>query len=271
MTLPARPSQNFLGVRVEAITFEQMFDSVDRWIADKEGRSHHIACINAYCVTSTLKDARLARIYNGSDIAGADGMPFVHWLRWVRRQPCDRLYAPDVVRQLASRAAVTGYTFYLYGGAPEVLAAMQSYLEREFPHISIVGSHSPPFRPLTPEELSEIREEINGLMPDIICVGLGTPKQDYWIDENLEAIRGAVLVACGATFDFFGGRVRMAPRFVQRAGFEWAYRLLGPDFRRLWRRYTIDHVTFLYNFALQLLGIRVRRPKSWTRDGRPGD
>jgi len=266
-----RPFQNFLGVRVEAITFDEMFQRVDRWLEDKDDRSHHIACLNAYCVTSALRDERLARIYNSADVAGADGMPFVHWLRWVRRLPCDRLYGPDVVRALATRSAVTGYTFYLYGGAPEVLVAMQEYLERAYPHISIVGSHSPPFRTLLAEEVAAIREEINRLRPDIVCVGLGTPKQDFWIDDNIEAIRGAVLVACGATFDFFGGRVRMAPRWVQRAGLEWMHRLFGPDFRRLWRRYTVDNVVFLFNFALQLLRLRVRLPSPSVRRDRASE
>lgn len=266
MTKGVRVAQNFLGVSVEAITYAEMFEAIDTWLADKSTRSHHIACLNVHCVTSALRDRRLARIYNGADIAGPDGMPFVYWLRWIRGAHSDRIYAPDVVRQLAARAADTGYTFYLYGGEPDVLAAMKRHLREQYPHIEIVGTYSPPFRALTPAERSQITDEINRLRPDIICVGLGTPKQDYWIDQHLDSIRGAVLIACGATFDFFGGRVKMAPRFIQRSGFEWAYRLLGPDRRRLWRRYTLGNIVFLTSFALQLLGLSVRHPTVWSRD-----
>jgi N-acetylglucosaminyldiphosphoundecaprenol N-acetyl-beta-D-mannosaminyltransferase len=262
---PAR-TVNFLGIAVEGVTYDRMAEQIDTWIANKDGRSHHIACLNAFTVVLALSNERLARIYNGADIAGADGMPFVRWIRWFRRVPCDRLYAPDIALELAERAKERGYSFYLYGAAPDVLAKMEENLRERFPHLRIVGSHSPPFRPLTEEEDEAICEEINRLKPDILLVGLGTPKQDYWIDEHLYRIRGSVMVASGATFDFFGGRVKMAPRLIQRSGFEWLYRLLSRDFLRLWRRYTVGNLIFLWNFALQICGVRVREPEIWARE-----
>ncbi len=251
-------SINFLGIGIDALTYQDMFDLVDGWISDKSSRSHHIACINTYGVTLAYQDPKLAAIYNAADIAGADGMPYVYWIRWLHRLACDRFYGPDIVVQLAEHSLKTGYSFYLYGGAPDVVERMKAYLEDRFPHINIIGYKSPPFRNLTEHEDHDICAEINQLKPDVICVGLGTPKQDFWIDDHVEKVRGAVMLSCGATFDFFGGRVKMAPRFIQRSGFEWLYRLLGRDFFRLWRRYTIVNVIFLWNFALQLLGIRVR-------------
>ena len=98
------------------------------------------------------------------------------------------------------------------------------------------------------EEDEKIINEINALKPDIVCVGLGTPKQDYWIDENLEKIKGSVLIASGATFDFFGGRIKMAPDFIRKSGFEWMYRLFGKDFKRLWKRYIIMYSVFAATF-----------------------
>jgi N-acetylglucosaminyldiphosphoundecaprenol N-acetyl-beta-D-mannosaminyltransferase len=261
------PAADFLGVHVEALEFEEMFRRVDAWLADKDGPSHHIACLNAYCTTLALEDPRLREIYNASDLAGPDGMPFVLWIRTMLGQPCDRFYGPDVVNQLAARARTAGYSFYLYGGSPESLAGMEAYLGREHPHLQIVGSHSPPFRPLSEAEDRAICDEINRLRPDIVCVGLGTPKQDFWIDDHREKLRGTVMVACGATFDFFGGRVPMAPRFIQRSGFEWLYRLAGRDFKRLWRRYTLMNAVFLWNFGLQLAG---RRPGERAAERDPG-
>ncbi len=260
-----KKSFNFLGVCMDAITYREMFEKVDRWRQNKEGRSRHIACLNAYCVTLALHDLRLKRIYNGADIAGPDGVPFVRWIRAFGKAPCDRFAAPDILLQLAARAKQTGNTFYLYGGAPEVVERMKQYLEERFPHIRIVGYLSPPFRPLTEEEDRAICEEINRLKPDIICVGLGTPKQDYWIEEHLDRIRGAVFVASGATFDFFGGRVKMAPDFVRNSGFEWLYRLVGKDFRRLWYRYTVLNLVFLWNFLLQLSGLKPYPGQRWQR------
>ncbi len=259
------PVVNFLGVGLDAITYSQIFEMVDDWIADKNGRSHHIACVNAFCVTLTLKNKRLARIYNGADIVGPDGIPFVRWIRRALGAPCDRIAAPDTILELAQHARSTGYTFYLYGGAPDVVVKMKAYLEERFPYIRIVGHYSPPFRDLTQEEEEKICSEINRLKPDIICVGLGTPKQDYWIEEHLYKIRGSVLIASGATFDFFGGRIKMAPEFIRNSGFEWLYRLFSKDFFRLWKRYIILNGIFLWNFLLQLLQIRVKKPERWSR------
>lgn len=257
---------NFLGVNVEALTYEDMFAKIDSWLQDKSSRSHHIACINAYCVVLTLKNPRLASIYNSADIAGPDGMPFVKWIRRFLKVPCDRFAAPDIALQLVDRAKDKGYTFYLYGGAPDVVVNMKRNLEDQFPHINIVGYRSPPFRALTNEEQMEIIDEINRLSPDIILVGLGTPKQDYWIDDHLYKIRGSVLIASGATFDFFGGRIKMAPEYIRLSGFEWLYRLLSKDFLRLFKRYTLLNIIFLWNFFLQITHIRIRRAEMRIRE-----
>lgn len=250
---------------VDAVTYEDMFRLVDDWIVDKTGRSHHIACINAYCVALALDDAWLASIYNGSDIAGPDGMPFVYWVRWFRGLACERFYAPSVVSQLIARSQQTGYSFYFYGGAPDVLERMIDALQVRYPYLRIAGQFSPPFRPLSEDEDREICNLINQSSPDILCVGLGTPKQDFWIDEHLNKIPGSVMISCGATFDFLGGRVRMAPEIVQNSGFEWLFRLLGRDRRRLFRRYTIMNIKFLWNFGFQLLGRRHLDAQRWLR------
>jgi N-acetylglucosaminyldiphosphoundecaprenol N-acetyl-beta-D-mannosaminyltransferase len=86
-------------------------------------------------------------------------------------------------------------------------------------------------------------------------VGLGSPKQDVWISEHREKIRGAIMVASGATFDFFSGRIKQAPKWIRDSGFEWLYRLTK-DFRRLWVRYTVYNIIFLVMFGLQLTGLR---------------
>ncbi|PWG78812.1 WecB/TagA/CpsF family glycosyltransferase [Pararcticibacter amylolyticus] len=246
---------NFLGIGLNPITYSELFKKIDVWISDKSNRSHHIACVNAYNISLSLKNEKLRKIYNAADVVGADGMPFVRWIRSINKQSCDRIAAPDTILQLAEHAKMTNYTFYLYGGAPDVCVKMKEFLEEKFPHINIVGHYSPPFRELTEEEDQAIVDEINSLAPDIVCVGLGTPKQDYWIADHLHKIRGSVLIASGATFDFFGGRIKMAPTFIRRSGFEWLYRLLGKDFKRLWKRYTVMYFLFMYHFFLQKTGI----------------
>jgi N-acetylglucosaminyldiphosphoundecaprenol N-acetyl-beta-D-mannosaminyltransferase len=251
-----KKSYNFVGIDVEALVYRELFEKVDRLIQDKTGRSHHVAIINAFCAAMALKDAKLKRIYREADLSGPDGRPFVYWLRFFLKTPCDQFDASSIVMELAREAKVKQYTFYLYGGEPDVVVQMKARLEQLYPHIKIKGYHSPPFREMTPEEDRAICDGINQLKPDIVCVGLGTPKQDYWIYDHKEKIRGAVFIPCGAMFDFFGGRVRRAPRIVTKSGFEWLYRLFSKDFKRLWYRYTVMNALFLWNFFLQCVGIR---------------
>jgi N-acetylglucosaminyldiphosphoundecaprenol N-acetyl-beta-D-mannosaminyltransferase len=256
---------NFLGLGVCALTYEKLFTYVDDWLSDKGSRSHHIALVNAFCAVSTLSDPRLAKIYNGSDLTVPDGMPFVYWLRALLKKPCQQFDASSILTNLIERASVTGYTFYLYGGHPDVLENMKQNLECTYPHIKIVGCFSPPFRALTVEEDQAVCDEINYLKPDIVCIGLGTPKQDYWIDDHINKIRGTVMVPCGAIFDFFGGRIKRAPTYVQKAGIEWLYRLFSKDFKRLFRRYTILNAIFLLRLLFQIMGIKVQYVKKWRR------
>jgi N-acetylglucosaminyldiphosphoundecaprenol N-acetyl-beta-D-mannosaminyltransferase len=157
--------------------------------------------------------------------------------------------------EVSKRAAEKGYTFFLYGGAEDAPDKMEEFLRERFDGITIVGKYSPPFRALTPEEDDEVCAMINEAKPDFVFVGLGSPKQDMWIYEHLNKIRGSVMVSSGATFDFFSGRIKQAPRWIQRSGFEWLYRLTQ-DFRRLWRRYTVYNVKFLVAFTLQRLRLR---------------
>lgn len=247
---------NFTGVGIEALTFAGLDERIALWLDDKSAPSRHVACLNTYCVALSLRDRELRRIYNRSAVAGADGMPFARWIRWVLKTPCDQLSGREIVLHLAERAKETGHSFYLYGGAPDVLEKARAHLETAFSHLRIVGAYSPPFRELTAEEERAVREEIDRLKPDIILVFLGTPKQDHWIDAHLPLIRGSVIVAAGAVVDFFGGRVKIAPAWITASGFEWLYRLLGKDFRRLWKRYTYYNLAFVLAFLLQLTGLR---------------
>lgn len=255
---------NFCGVGVDTLTFEEAFARIDEWLTQPSGRSHHVACLNAFCVALSISNPRLRRIYNGADIAAPDGAPFVRWMRLATGRRCDRLDGPQLILNLARRSD-RSYRFFIYGGEPKVLADAARSLATACPGIEVVGSYSPPFRELSQEEDRQAIAMINAAKPDIVIVALGTPKQDYWIDAHLESIRGAVLIAAGAAVDFFGGRVPLAPDWIRNSGFEWLFRLLGPDFLRLWRRYLVHHAVFVGHFLLQVVGLRTIPAERWTR------
>jgi N-acetylglucosaminyldiphosphoundecaprenol N-acetyl-beta-D-mannosaminyltransferase len=194
-------------------------------------------------------------VFSKADVLGADSMPFVYWIRLFTGQKCDRLYAPDIILNLGKIAVQRQYRIFLYGGAEGVPEKMKRYLERKFPGINIVGAYSPPFRSLTAEEDEEICRMINATRPDYILVGLGSPKQDKWIQDHLTRIPGSIMVASGAAFDFFSDRIKQAPLYIQKSGFEWLFRLTQ-DPKRLWKRYTLYNIIFLWNFLMQILHLK---------------
>ncbi len=239
------PAMNMIGINIQCLSYEDMYPIFDAWLADKSARSHAMAVINVHICVSALFDKSLRDMYNNADISGSDGTPFLKWAR---------AFAPDLMHEVSGKAKEKGYTFFLYGGFPGANDKIEAYLQAQYDGIQIVGKYTPPFRPLTQEEDRELCNLINALRPDFIWVGLGSPKQDVWIQEHLEKVRGSIFMPSGATFDFFSGRIKQAPKWIQASGFEWLFRLTQ-DFRRLWKRYTVYNLVFLFFFAMQRLRI----------------
>jgi N-acetylglucosaminyldiphosphoundecaprenol N-acetyl-beta-D-mannosaminyltransferase len=156
--------------------------------------------------------------------------------------------------RVSEKAKEKGYTFFFYGGYPGAPEKMEEYLKQRFEGITVVGKYSPPFRELSEEEDDSICKLINEMRPDFLWIGLGSPKQDIWIHEHQGKLMGCIIIPSGATFDFFSGRIRQAPRLIRESGFEWLFRLTQ-DFRRLWTRYTIFNIIFLVLFLLQQIRV----------------
>jgi N-acetylglucosaminyldiphosphoundecaprenol N-acetyl-beta-D-mannosaminyltransferase len=245
---------NMLGITMHCISYDEMFDLFNRWLKDKKSISRRLAVINVHICVSALFDKSLRDIYNSVDLSGIDSMPFVKWARAFYFKKSDHLNAPDILRQVSSKASEYEYTFFFYGGYPGAAEKIEDFLKSEYPGIKVVGKFSPPFRPLEPEEDEAVCKMINDAQPDFVWVGLGSPKQDIWINEHYEKIMGSIIVPSGATFDFFSGRIKQAPQWIRNMGFEWLYRLTR-DFNRLWVRYTIFNVIFLFVFFLQIIGV----------------
>ena len=122
---------------------------------------------------------------------------------------------------------------------------LRENLEKDYPGIRIVGSYSPPFRPLTPEEDKEICDQINLVRPDFLWVGIGAPKQELWIDEHREKIHGTIMIGVGAGFNFIAGTLDKAPTWMEKASLEWLYRLVKEP-KRLWKRYVFGGFKWIY-------------------------
>jgi N-acetylglucosaminyldiphosphoundecaprenol N-acetyl-beta-D-mannosaminyltransferase len=225
---------NVLGVGVNVTSLREAVTMVERWICQ---RAKHYVCITgAHGVMESRRDDALRGILNQAGMVTADGMSLVWYSRLVRNAPAERVYGPDLMRALTAISPERGYRHFYYGGPPGVAEKLKDAMEATYPGVTIVGTLSPPFRELTPDEDNAIVARINAACPDIVWVGLSTPKQEFWMARHLGRIDAPVMIGVGAAFDFLAGTKRQAPPWMQRNGLEWLFRLLTEP-RRLWRRY----------------------------------
>lgn len=249
------PRVDVLGVGVSAITMQDALEQIEGWIHQDERA--YVCITTVHGVMESQSDPELRDILNGSGMTTPDGMPLV-WLARREHPRVTRVYGPDLLLETSALAAAEGYRFFLYGGDEGVAEELAAKLTGRFPGLQVVGSICPPFRPLTPEEDEEVVAQINGARPDVLWVGLSTPKQERWMAEHLGRIDAKVMVGVGAAFDFHSGRKKQAPTWMQKRGLEWLYRLLQEP-RRLGRRYLVYNSLFILKLLRREVGRRFRR------------
>ena len=215
-------------------------------LAVSSSSGDHIHLVNAYSIALADKsDAyRSTLVYPSINLP--DGKP-VSWASIILGQKphLSLVRGPHVFRAVLDSGRSYGLRHYFLGSTPEVLLKLENELTRELPDLRIVGSHSPPFRPLSEKELLRQDDEIRASGADVVWVGLGTPKQDFEV-KRLASSLPILAIAVGAAFEFAAGTKREAPEWVSEIGMEWAFRLLAEP-RRLWRRYLLGNVRFLWS------------------------
>ncbi len=247
------PRTNILSVGISAITMRRALDTIHTWIAQRTPR--YVCIFTVHSVMECQRNERLRAIANRSGMTTPDGMPLV-WLSRLRgHRDVSRVYGPDLMLALCEESIEKGYRHFFYGGAEGVADELAARLTERYPGLQVAGTYSPPFRSLTEDEDRQVVDLINRSGADIVWVGLGTPKQDFWVADHVGRLEAPVLLAVGAAFDFHSGRKRQAPRWMQRAGLEWLFRLLTEP-RRLWYRYLVLNPLFIALVTLQLLGLR---------------
>jgi N-acetylglucosaminyldiphosphoundecaprenol N-acetyl-beta-D-mannosaminyltransferase len=199
------------------------------------------------------RDERLRQIHNTAGMVTPDGMPLV-WLSRMKGFPhAERVCGPDLMPACCERSVARGHRHFFYGAAPGVPELLAARLQARFPGLIVAGCLSPPFGALAPAEDAEIVSRINASDPDIVWVGLSTPKQERWMADHIGLLSARVLIGVGAAFDFHAGLKRRAPRWMQRSGLEWAFRVYTEP-RRLWRRYLINNPLFVWRIMQQEFG-----------------
>jgi N-acetylglucosaminyldiphosphoundecaprenol N-acetyl-beta-D-mannosaminyltransferase len=243
-----------LGVRVDAVQIPDAIARIEEWIATR-GRSQYVAITGMHGVTEAQNDRRFAEILRCSGMVVSDGMPLVWLARWHGyRNMKRRVYGPELTDTFC-RQTGDKYRHFFYGGAPGRAEELAQLMRRQY-DIVVAGTYCPPFRPLTPEEDREVVDTINAAKPDIVWVGLSTPKQETWMYEHRDKLLAPVMLGVGAAFDLCTGRLKQAPPWMRENGLEWLFRLLAEP-RRLWHRYLVLGSAFAWNVSLELLGLRV--------------
>ena len=249
-----------LGIPLAVSDYGQVIAWMEAMIAAGERGYVTAAAVNL--VMSAGEDADTRAAVLGATLAVPDGMPLVWALRALGHARATRVYGPDLMAAFCARAARAGTPMYLYGGrTEEALELLRERLCERFPGVRIVGGFWPPFRELTSEEEQRVIADIEASGAAVVWVGTGQPKQERWMARMRPRLSPALLVGVGAAFDFHAGLVRQAPRWMQRAGLEWAYRLWREP-RRLWRRYARHNPRFVAGFARQYMRERGRREGS---------
>jgi N-acetylglucosaminyldiphosphoundecaprenol N-acetyl-beta-D-mannosaminyltransferase len=243
------PARHILGMRVDATSYPDAVRRIIEW--SEEGSSRYVCISNVNNVMTAYDDPSFLEVMNQADLSTPDGMPLAWGLRRMGIEWAGRVYGPDLTVSILSAAAERGIPVGFYGGEPACMSDLIRVVTAGWPRLRVTYNYCPPFRKLTVEEDERVTQEINNSGARILLVGLGCPKQEVWMAKHRGKVNG-VMVGVGAAFDFIAGRKKQAPKVLQDAGMEWAFRL-ATEPRRLWKRYLKHNPRFVALFGLQLL------------------
>jgi len=248
-----RNTASILGIPVDPLDMECAVARVKEEV--QSGRNGYICLIGVHGIMEAQWNPDLAQIYAHATMMVPDGTPTVWVGRWQGFHNMQRVAGPDLMLEVFGRKDFANCTHFLYGGKESVAEELRDCLLRRFPWVRIVGTHTPPFRDLTLEEEESLATRIRALKPDMIWVGISTPKQERFMMRFLPLLDSTLMFGVGAAFDYHTGRINDAPQWVKRAGLQWLHRLMQ-DPRRLFWRYCRSNSAFLWHIALQLTGLR---------------
>lgn len=218
----------------------------------RSGGGAYICVSNVHMCMETLDDKNFRSVVNSADLVIPDGRPISWAQKLLGYSNAEQVRGQDIMNEICRLSGKESLTIGFYGGESDaVLTQVVCNLESTFPDIRIVYRYSPPFRPLTSDEDEQVVKEINDLGVDVLFVGIGCPKQERWMAEHKDRVR-CVMLGVGAAFDFISGSKKHAPRWIQKMGLEWLFRLVSEP-RRLWKRYLKQNPRFIYYFVQQWL------------------
>jgi N-acetylglucosaminyldiphosphoundecaprenol N-acetyl-beta-D-mannosaminyltransferase len=245
MMTPMLPKLDLQGIGITAARPEAIVEEAARWIRERS-ESRTLAAVNVHTFMEARRSPSFRDALNDASIAWVDGVPIRWLLNALRVEAPPRIHGADLAALLMERLPEARHLFF--GSTEDTLGRLSRALARRYPGLKTAGFISPPFRSVAGPESPEMVERINASGADILWVALGAPKQELWATLNRRQIRVPVIACVGAAFEIFSGRFGRAPRQLQRAGLEWAWRM-AQDPLRLWRRYFAANGAFLTSLA----------------------
>ncbi|MGD2110798.1 MAG: WecB/TagA/CpsF family glycosyltransferase [Phycisphaerae bacterium] len=234
---------NLLDLPFDVVTFDQ---AVQKLIELAKGdKPAYATTANVDHVVRVHRRPELRPLYAAADLVVADGTPLI-WASRILRTPLpERVAGSDLFPTLCAKAAEHDLSVFFLGGAPGTAQRAAETLQARHAALRVVGTHCPPFGFENDEqECAQIVERIKRADPDILFVGLGSPKQERWIADHRTEYRARLSIGVGISFSFVCGDVKRAPRWMQRVGLEWFHRLVQEP-GRLWKRYLIDDLALI--------------------------
>jgi N-acetylglucosaminyldiphosphoundecaprenol N-acetyl-beta-D-mannosaminyltransferase len=242
---------NILGVGVHAVDMQSAALILEKQV---RGTTKGYVCLTGvHGIMEAHRNPNLKSIFAEALLVAPDGMPTV-WLGHLQGLPAmQRVFGPDLMVDIIGRPEFHDCIHFFCGGEPGVAESLRDEMSRRFPWVRIAGTYSPPFRPMTTVEEKEFVARVRSLQPDIIWVGISTPKQERFMARYLAMLDTKLMIGVGAAFLFHTGAIQDSPRWVKRVGLQWIHRLLQEP-SRLWKRYFINNPLFIWYIFLQIIG-----------------
>jgi len=244
-------SYNIAGVRIDDLTSEETLAAVEVFIA--EGGLHRLVTPNVELIMIARQDEAYRQILNTAALSIPDGMWLKNGARLLGVRLRENVTGRLLVRPLCQLCAKKSWKVYVLASAPGIAPIAAERLMKDYPGLEIVKARSPSFQFVqSNDEIEDVVSEMNSLAPDVLFVGLGSPKGERWIYDYRDRLPVKIAIGVGYAFDVIAGKTPEPPGWMARLGFEWLFRLLN-DPKRLWRRYLVRDPKFFYLLMRQKL------------------
>lgn len=251
--------QNIQSIPVYSGTLQEATQLlIDQLSIKKLDESLCISCTGAHGMVEASKNANFKQVLKNFYLNLPDGMPLVWMARLRGFKNAARCYGPDIFAAMLEKSLPHKLSHFLCGGKPGVAEELRDVVTKQWKGVQVAGTFCPPFRPVSQEELSDLASLINSSGASIVWIGLGTPKQEIFAAALAPLLYGKLIITIGAAFDFYTGKVRQAPKWVQHIGLEWFFRLLQEP-RRLSPRYLKIVPKFAFIAIISLLTERSKK------------